>query len=510
MRPGARAPQRDAAHQRRGRPARDRRGRAPTVTGVVVVSATASTRDATPATSSSSPAARRTRAKLLLASANDRHPNGLANGSDQVGRNYMFHNSKAVLALSQGAQRDGLPEDARAQRLLLRHRRLRLPDRQHPDGRQVAAPTMYRARSRSRRSWRPQWSLERGRPPRRRLLAVDRGPAAAREPRHARRRRQHHARATRSTNDEPKPSGSTTSSSRCSTTSGMQHDHLLPRHAYMQERHPGRRRARTRPAPAGSATDPATSVLDANCKAHELDNLYVVDTSFFPSIGAVNPALTAMANALRVGDHLLERLGAPQAAPEPAHVRDRPTPAARRHRRRRLRRRRLRAASWPSTTTCAVTLIDRNNYHQFQPLLYQVATSQLAPSDIAYSLRKLVPRARPTSTSSSARSPSVDPAAHDRDDDRRARRFAGDALVLAAGLAAELLPHPRRRRARVPALLARRRAAAALAHPRRLRGRRPRPGADRRRARSNFVDRRRRADRRRDRRRARRPDPRRR
>ena len=46
-----------------------------------------------------------------------------------------------------------------------------------------------------------------------------------------------------------------------------------------------------------------------NCKAHELDNLYVVDTSFFPSIGAVNPALTAIANALRVGDHLLERLG---------------------------------------------------------------------------------------------------------------------------------------------------------------------------------------------------------
>ncbi len=52
-----------------------------------------------------------------------------------------------------------------------------------------------------------------------------------------------------------------------------------------------------------------SSVLDTDCKAHELDNLYVVDTSFFPSIGAVNPALTAMANALRVGDHLLERLG---------------------------------------------------------------------------------------------------------------------------------------------------------------------------------------------------------
>ena len=37
---------------------------------------------------------------------------------------------------------------------------------------------------------------------------------------------------------------------------------------------------------------------------------YVVDTSFFPSIGAVNPALTAIANAVRVGDHVLERLGA--------------------------------------------------------------------------------------------------------------------------------------------------------------------------------------------------------
>jgi choline dehydrogenase-like flavoprotein len=54
-------------------------------------------------------------------------------------------------------------------------------------------------------------------------------------------------------------------------------------------------------------SDPATSVLDEHCKTHELDNLYVVDTSFFPSIGAVNPALTAIANAIRVGEHLLDR-----------------------------------------------------------------------------------------------------------------------------------------------------------------------------------------------------------
>ena len=67
-------------------------------------------------------------------------------------------------------------------------------------------------------------------------------------------------------------------------------------------------------------TIPSSSVLDANCNAHEVDNLYVVDTSFFPSIGAVNPALTAMANAIRVGDHLLERMGAHQPEPEPAHA----------------------------------------------------------------------------------------------------------------------------------------------------------------------------------------------
>jgi choline dehydrogenase-like flavoprotein len=56
--------------------------------------------------------------------------------------------------------------------------------------------------------------------------------------------------------------------------------------------------------------DPNTSVLDLNCRAHDLDNLYVVDGGFFISSSAVNPTLTIIANALRVGDHLLERLSA--------------------------------------------------------------------------------------------------------------------------------------------------------------------------------------------------------
>jgi choline dehydrogenase-like flavoprotein len=53
--------------------------------------------------------------------------------------------------------------------------------------------------------------------------------------------------------------------------------------------------------------DARTSVLDKNCRAHEVDNLYVVDASFFPSSGGINPSLTIAANALRVAEHLKER-----------------------------------------------------------------------------------------------------------------------------------------------------------------------------------------------------------
>ena len=78
---------------------------------------------------------------------------------------------------------------------------------------------------------------------------------------------------------------------------------LLPRLAAL-----GEHRNDHQVGTARFGTDPKTSVLDTNCKAHELDNLYVVDGSFFPSSAAVNPSLTIMANALRVGDHLAERL----------------------------------------------------------------------------------------------------------------------------------------------------------------------------------------------------------
>ena len=89
----------------------------------------------------------------------------------------------------------------------------------------------------------------------------------------------------------------------------MEPDHLFGRFAYMKNEIPVAGCAHQ----AGTCrfgADPATSAVNVDCRAHEVDNLYVVDTSVFPSIGAVNPALTAMANALRVGDHLLARMGA--------------------------------------------------------------------------------------------------------------------------------------------------------------------------------------------------------
>jgi choline dehydrogenase-like flavoprotein len=86
------------------------------------------------------------------------------------------------------------------------------------------------------------------------------------------------------------------------------HMHLVPRNLFVGNRIPLAGVAHQN-GTIRFGRDPRASALDVNCKAHELDNLYVVDGSFFPSSGAVNPALTIMANALRVGDHLAARLG---------------------------------------------------------------------------------------------------------------------------------------------------------------------------------------------------------
>ena len=87
------------------------------------------------------------------------------------------------------------------------------------------------------------------------------------------------------------------------------HAHLIPRNLFVGQRIPLAGVAHQN-GTIRFGHDPRTSALDVNCRAHDVDNLYVVDGSFFCSSAAVNPALTIAANALRVGDHLLERLGA--------------------------------------------------------------------------------------------------------------------------------------------------------------------------------------------------------
>jgi choline dehydrogenase-like flavoprotein len=243
-------------------------------------------------------------ARLLLVSASEKHPNGLANGSDQVGRNYMFHDSTAVLALS----RDPNPTVFQ-KTLALNDFYFSSDDFDYPLGNiqmvgKSSAP-MFRGEKPGETKLAPEWTLDR--------IA------------------RHAIDFWLSTEDLPSPENRVTVDGEGKLTLryaetnveakkrlnaklhsmigslGMESDNLFHRFAYMKNDIPVAGCAHQ----AGTCrfgTDPETSVLDVDCKAHELDNLYVADTSVFPSIGAVNPALTAMANSIRVGDRLLARL----------------------------------------------------------------------------------------------------------------------------------------------------------------------------------------------------------
>ena len=246
-------------------------------------------------------------AKLLLSSASDAHPDGLANGSGQVGRNYMFHNSQAVLALSREPNPTVFQKTLGLNDFYLTgggH-----GDNGYPLGNiQMLGKSqaeMYKGEKPIETKLAPTFALrdiathavdfwlsteDLPLPENRVTLEKDGNVKLAYEP----------------SNEE---SGKRLYHKLKSMLGhlGLHPDHLIPRNAYLKTTIPVAGVAHQ----AGTCRmgiDPATSVVDANCKAHDLDNLYVVDTSVFPSIGAVNPALTAMANALRVGDQLLERL----------------------------------------------------------------------------------------------------------------------------------------------------------------------------------------------------------
>jgi choline dehydrogenase-like flavoprotein len=244
-------------------------------------------------------------AKLLLASATDRHPNGLANGSDQVGRNYMFHYSQAVLALSKE------PNPTRFQKTLgVNDFYFGSDDFEYPMGNiQMVGKSqaeMYKGEKPIETKLAPMFSLREVA-----THAVDFWLSTEDLPMPDNRvtlEKDGNAKLTYTVNNQE--SGKRLYHELRSMLGhlGMHPEHLIPRNAYLKTTIPVAGCAH-QVGTCRFGHDPATSVLDANCKAHELDNLYVVDTSFFPSIGAVNPALTAMANALRVGNHLLERLG---------------------------------------------------------------------------------------------------------------------------------------------------------------------------------------------------------
>ncbi len=244
-------------------------------------------------------------AKLLLRSATDKHPNGLANGSDQVGRNYMFHAAKAVLALSRE------PNNTVFQKTLgVNDFYLRGPDFDYPMGNiqmlGKSQAAMFRGEKPMETKLAPNWAL--------RDIA------------------DHAVDFWLSTEDLPMPENRVTVDAKGDITLaytpsnptatdklyrqfrsmlgglGMHTDHVMHRFAYMQTDIPIAGVAH-QSGTIRFGADPATSVLNVDCRAHEVDNLYVVDSSIFPSIGAVNPALTVMANALRVGEHLMERMG---------------------------------------------------------------------------------------------------------------------------------------------------------------------------------------------------------
>jgi choline dehydrogenase-like flavoprotein len=243
-------------------------------------------------------------ARILLSSASEQHPDGLANGSGLVGRNYMFHNSNAVVAL------DKEPNDTVFQKTV------GLNDFYFADGGRPWPLGNIQMVGKS------NGAAMKGEEPKLTLLA----PRMSLEEvaRHA-------VDFWLTTEDVPKPDNrvSLDADGRLHLayrpTNGVEADglygelrtimnhigiaahHVLDKNFYMHKSIPIAGVAHQ----AGTCkfgTDPATSVLDVDCKAHELDNLYVVDASFMPSIGAVNPALTVMANAIRVGEHLLQRM----------------------------------------------------------------------------------------------------------------------------------------------------------------------------------------------------------
>ncbi len=243
-------------------------------------------------------------ALLLLRSASDAHPRGLANGSDQVGRNYIRHNMSVVMALLREPNHTVFQKT-----LAVSDFYFGADDWEYPLGLIQMCATSHGEQIRGEAplqplvSLVPEWTFDKmaehsidfwlqsedlPRPENRIFYDGDKVVLDFRE-----NNAEAATRLRRKLNDLSVPLGA--------------FPRLLDRKLYLGKDIPLGGTAHQ----AGTCrfgTDPATSVLDLTCRAHELDNLYVTDASFFPSIGAVNPTLTIIANALRVADHIAGRL----------------------------------------------------------------------------------------------------------------------------------------------------------------------------------------------------------
>jgi choline dehydrogenase-like flavoprotein len=245
-------------------------------------------------------------AVLLLRSASDTHPQGLANSSGVVGRHYMRHNNLALMAVSHE------PNPTRFQKTLaVNDWYSGADDWDYPLG---GIQMLGKSDAEQVRSGAPRWAGKVSPTMPFEVVAqhaVDFWLCGEDLP-------QPHNRVTLGPDDsihltlDEKNNIEGLRRLRHKLQGmlgdlGMHREHLLDHSIYLHKGMPIGATAHQ----AGTVrfgTDPEASALDVTCRAHDVDNLYVVDTSFFPSIGAVNPSLTAIANALRVGDHIAERL----------------------------------------------------------------------------------------------------------------------------------------------------------------------------------------------------------
>ena len=247
-------------------------------------------------------------AALLLRSANDRHPRGLANGSDVVGRHYMGHVNSVLMAVSK------CPNPTVFQKTLaLNDFYFGAEDWEWPMGHisfvgkldgdtlRAGAPALapgFTLELMARHSL-DFWLTSEDLPDPDNRVTLDREGNVVL--------------AYRPNNEEghrrlgAKLKDLMAQQTRCRVHGHACHEGLFARSLYLGQRIPLAGVAHQN-GTVRFGRDPKTSALDVNCRAHEVDNLYVVDASVFPSSAAVNPALTIMANALRVADHLVERL----------------------------------------------------------------------------------------------------------------------------------------------------------------------------------------------------------